>query len=198
MNHAPVTVVVPVYRNATTLEELHSRLSTALAAEADAHVVFVDDASPDGSLDVLTRLQQRRPTGVGRETFGERGAAPGSPQRTPRRAGLGRHHGRRPPGSPRGRAPSPRARAGGRCRRCLRRALRALPGNLPDDHRPRLSTRARLCHRPSSRRRHVLRDARGRSPPTGRAARSLTVDRGDDRLHSAASRIDPGRARATA
>lgn len=50
-------MVVPVHRNARTLDELHSRLSAALSTEADARMVFVDDSCPEGSAEVLSRLQ---------------------------------------------------------------------------------------------------------------------------------------------
>ena len=52
-----LSVVIPVYRNAATLSELHRRLTRTLdAAVDDFEVLFVDDASPDGSLDVLQEL----------------------------------------------------------------------------------------------------------------------------------------------
>lgn len=54
-----VSVVVPVYRNAETLEELYRRLRDALEAErTDFEMIFVDDACPAGSLAVLKRLAQ--------------------------------------------------------------------------------------------------------------------------------------------
>jgi len=43
-----VSVVLPVYRNAETLEELHARLCTALSTE-DFELIFVNDACPAGS-----------------------------------------------------------------------------------------------------------------------------------------------------
>jgi len=52
-------VVVPVYGNAGTLRELHARLASVLdgTVGADAwEVVFVNDACPAGSLDVLRGL----------------------------------------------------------------------------------------------------------------------------------------------
>ncbi len=58
----PVSVVVPVYRNAETLEELHRRLDAALgAAGVDFELVFVEDACPAGSLAVLRRLEALDP-----------------------------------------------------------------------------------------------------------------------------------------
>ncbi|MFP5220075.1 MAG: glycosyltransferase [Actinomycetes bacterium] len=54
-----VAVVVPVYRNATTLEPLVQRLSAALAGR-DWRVRLVVDASPDDSADVAARLADDR------------------------------------------------------------------------------------------------------------------------------------------
>src|SRR5205814_350062 len=57
-----VSVVVPVYRNTETLEELHRRLDAALgAAGVDFELVFVEDACPAGSLAVLRRLEAADP-----------------------------------------------------------------------------------------------------------------------------------------
>jgi polyisoprenyl-phosphate glycosyltransferase len=52
-----VSVIVPVYRNAGTLRELRDRLSQVLEGQALAfELLFVDDASPDGSLALLREL----------------------------------------------------------------------------------------------------------------------------------------------
>lgn len=57
-----VTVVVPVYGNADTVAALQERLARALDAEGLQHeTVFVDDASPDGSLAALRALAARDP-----------------------------------------------------------------------------------------------------------------------------------------
>jgi glycosyltransferase involved in cell wall biosynthesis len=57
-----VAVVVPVHRNAATLEALHARLAAAIAPVADAiEFVFVDDACPEGSLAVLRRIAATDP-----------------------------------------------------------------------------------------------------------------------------------------
>jgi glycosyltransferase involved in cell wall biosynthesis len=52
-----VSVVVPVYCNADTLAELHTRLSAVLHGCATSHeIIFVNDACPAGSGAVLNRL----------------------------------------------------------------------------------------------------------------------------------------------
>lgn len=56
-----VSVVVPVYGNEASLEELHARLAAALRHEPSHQIVFVDDASPDGSRSVLRRLATEDP-----------------------------------------------------------------------------------------------------------------------------------------
>jgi polyisoprenyl-phosphate glycosyltransferase len=55
MGAAPtITAVVPVFRSAATVAGLRERLAAVLPG--DHEVVFVDDACPDGSASVLTRL----------------------------------------------------------------------------------------------------------------------------------------------
>src|SRR5947208_9645895 len=57
-----VSIVVPVYRNADTLDELHRRVTAALGRAGARHeLLFVDDACPAGSLAVLRRLAARDP-----------------------------------------------------------------------------------------------------------------------------------------
>ena len=57
-----VSVVVPVYGNAETVGPLQARLRAVLDRAALAHeTVFVDDASPDGSLAALRALAERDP-----------------------------------------------------------------------------------------------------------------------------------------
>jgi glycosyltransferase involved in cell wall biosynthesis len=52
-----VSVIVPVYRGFATLEELHARISHVLDHEDTAfEVVFVDDASPDDSWQLICKL----------------------------------------------------------------------------------------------------------------------------------------------
>ena len=49
------SVIIPVYANANTLEELHHRLR-GLEMAASLEIVFVNDASPDNSIEILRRL----------------------------------------------------------------------------------------------------------------------------------------------
>ncbi len=56
-----LSVVVPIYRNASTLVELLDRIEAALAAER-FETVLVVDGSPDESLAILTDEATRRPT----------------------------------------------------------------------------------------------------------------------------------------
>jgi len=55
-----LSVVVPVYGNAATLEELHGRVSSAVAGRA-LQLILVDDASPDDSRRVISELAARDP-----------------------------------------------------------------------------------------------------------------------------------------
>lgn len=60
--HPRVTVVIPVYRNAATLEELHTRLSAALQPLKSIYeIVFVNDACPENSWAVLEELARADP-----------------------------------------------------------------------------------------------------------------------------------------
>ncbi|HPU97448.1 MAG TPA: glycosyltransferase [Candidatus Hydrogenedentes bacterium] len=55
-----VSVVAPVYNEQETLEELYARLTATLEKMARPfEVIFVDDGSTDGSLDILRRLRDR-------------------------------------------------------------------------------------------------------------------------------------------
>jgi polyisoprenyl-phosphate glycosyltransferase len=55
-----VSVVVPVYRNADTLRELHRRIAAALDGE-ELEIVMVDDASPDSSAEVIAEIARGDP-----------------------------------------------------------------------------------------------------------------------------------------
>ena len=66
MSHPDLSVVVPVYRNADTLEELHRRLGRTLDhAGLGFEIVFVDDACPEGSRSVIERLASGDPRVTG-------------------------------------------------------------------------------------------------------------------------------------
>ena len=59
---AEVSVVLPVYRNRATLDELHRRLSAVLAgASLSYELIFVDDACPEGSGAAVAELAARDP-----------------------------------------------------------------------------------------------------------------------------------------
>ncbi len=67
VNQLPtVSVVVPVFRSATTLAELVSRLKAALpACSSKFEVVLVVDGSPDESWEIIKKLSARHPEIVG-------------------------------------------------------------------------------------------------------------------------------------
>ena len=57
-----VSVVIPVYRNADTLEALYERIGRVFEGNAaEYEILFVDDASPDRSLEILRGLAERDP-----------------------------------------------------------------------------------------------------------------------------------------
>jgi undecaprenyl-phosphate 4-deoxy-4-formamido-L-arabinose transferase len=57
-----LSIVVPVYRSAQTLPELHRRLSAVLlAASLDFEIVFVEDCGQDSSWDVISTLAAADP-----------------------------------------------------------------------------------------------------------------------------------------
>lgn len=57
-----LSVVVPVYDEAESLEALHRELSSVLAGCGKAYqIIYVDDGSTDGSAEVLRRLQRDDP-----------------------------------------------------------------------------------------------------------------------------------------
>ena len=55
-----VSVVVPVYNSAGTLEELVARIGGALGA-GEHEIVLVNDGSADGSAEVIRRLARENP-----------------------------------------------------------------------------------------------------------------------------------------
>jgi glycosyltransferase involved in cell wall biosynthesis len=57
-----VSVVVPVYKNANTLQELHEELSRTFSnLGLECEMIYVDDACPEGSLAVLEELARSDP-----------------------------------------------------------------------------------------------------------------------------------------
>jgi glycosyltransferase involved in cell wall biosynthesis len=52
-----LSVVIPVYRNAVTLEPLYARLCRAIASLTECYdIMFVNDACPEGSSEILKRI----------------------------------------------------------------------------------------------------------------------------------------------
>jgi glycosyltransferase involved in cell wall biosynthesis len=51
-----LSVVIPVFKSQTTLVELHGRLSKLLNESGGGEVIYVNDASPDNSLEILRKL----------------------------------------------------------------------------------------------------------------------------------------------
>ena len=58
--HEPFSIVVPVYDEASALEQTVGELAALVAGRPGAEVVFVDDGSRDGSGDLLRRLTAGR------------------------------------------------------------------------------------------------------------------------------------------
>jgi glycosyltransferase involved in cell wall biosynthesis len=57
-----LSVVIPVYRAAECLEELHRRLTAALALVTESYeIILVEDCGGDGSWDIIARLAGRDP-----------------------------------------------------------------------------------------------------------------------------------------
>lgn len=60
--HPDVSVVLPVYRNAATLRELHRRLTRTLQAWPGGYeIIFVDDACPEDSFSILRTIAEHDP-----------------------------------------------------------------------------------------------------------------------------------------
>ncbi len=57
-----VSFIVPVYKSANTLKELHTRIAKVCATEKwPAEIIYVNDASPDASQEVLASLPPSLP-----------------------------------------------------------------------------------------------------------------------------------------
>ena len=57
-----VSVVVPLYNEAGTLEELHKRLCATLQTLSGSYeIIYVDDGSRDGTYEILRKLHQQDP-----------------------------------------------------------------------------------------------------------------------------------------
>jgi dolichol-phosphate mannosyltransferase len=73
-----ISVVIPVFDEVGTLEQLHRELDDLAAARVyELQIVIVDDGSRDGSWEVIERLAQRDPRVVGirfRRNFGKAAA----------------------------------------------------------------------------------------------------------------------------
>jgi dolichol-phosphate mannosyltransferase len=73
-----ISVVIPIFDEVGTLEELHRELSQLAAAHSyDLQIVLVDDGSTDGSWEVIEQLAERDPRVLGirfRRNFGKAAA----------------------------------------------------------------------------------------------------------------------------
>ena len=55
-----ISIVIPLYNERESLEELHRQIGDVLNADGGSHeIIFVDDGSTDGSFDILTGLRDR-------------------------------------------------------------------------------------------------------------------------------------------
>lgn len=57
-----LSVVIPLYNEAITIEKLHERLSNTLASlDQSCEIIYVDDGSTDGTTEILQRLHSKDP-----------------------------------------------------------------------------------------------------------------------------------------
>jgi len=62
LNNPEISIVVPVYKNTETLHELHRRLTSVLEDNKFTfEILFVNDACPSGSLQVLREIARNDP-----------------------------------------------------------------------------------------------------------------------------------------
>ena len=52
-----ITVVIPIYNEVDSLKELHSELTSVLSRNDHYELLFIDDGSSDGSIDILTNYR---------------------------------------------------------------------------------------------------------------------------------------------
>ena len=51
-----ITVIIPVYNEVESLKELHKELTAVLSGNDNYELLFVDDGSSDGSINILNEL----------------------------------------------------------------------------------------------------------------------------------------------
>ena len=56
-----ITVVIPIYNEYDSLKELHSELTSVLSRNDHYELLFIDDGSSDGSIDILNELSSLDP-----------------------------------------------------------------------------------------------------------------------------------------
>ncbi len=56
-----ITVVIPIYNEVDSLKELHSELTSVLSRNDHYELLFIDDGSSDGSIDILNELSTLDP-----------------------------------------------------------------------------------------------------------------------------------------
>ncbi len=56
-----ITVIIPVYNEVESLRELHQELTEVLSGNENYELLFVDDGSSDGSIELLTELSNSDP-----------------------------------------------------------------------------------------------------------------------------------------
>ena len=54
-----ISVVIPVYNEVESLRELHQQLSQSLSSFEAYEILFIDDGSTDGSVDLVKLLSER-------------------------------------------------------------------------------------------------------------------------------------------
>ena len=57
-----ISVIIPVFNEVDSIQELHEELTRVLLAYKPYEILFIDDGSTDGSVDVINRLSQSDPS----------------------------------------------------------------------------------------------------------------------------------------